>query len=53
MSPSMCWRHHAADLPLSIYEGFFREHAYGLSGQSFPSWLGDFAISFAVNWFPP
>ncbi|MDB5739571.1 MAG: Ste24 endopeptidase, partial [Alphaproteobacteria bacterium] len=26
--------------PLSVYEGFFREHAYGLSDQSFASWLG-------------
>jgi STE24 endopeptidase len=35
--------------PLSVYEGFFREHAYGLSDQSFPSWLGDFGINFAVS----
>ena len=38
-----------AGLPLSIYEGFFREHAYGLSSQSFLSWLGDFGINFAVS----
>jgi STE24 endopeptidase len=35
--------------PLSVYEGFFREHAYGLSDQSFASWLGDFGINFAVG----
>ena len=36
-------------LPLSIYEGFVREHAYGLSNQTFLAWLGDFATSFAVT----
>jgi STE24 endopeptidase len=39
----------AASLPLSFYEGFVREHAYGLSNQSFLAWLGDFATSFAVT----
>ena len=27
--------------PLTYYEGFVRDHAYGLSTQSFASWLGD------------
>jgi len=27
--------------PLSIYAGFFREHQYNLSNQTFGSWLGD------------
>ena len=27
--------------PLSVYEGFFREHQYGLSNQSFAAWLSD------------
>jgi STE24 endopeptidase len=36
-------------LPLSLYEGFFREHAYGLSNQTFPQWLGDFATLFLVT----
>jgi STE24 endopeptidase len=36
-------------LPLSVYEGFFREHAYGLSNQSFADWLGDWSISFALT----
>jgi STE24 endopeptidase len=29
--------------PLSVYEAFFREHAYGLSNQNFAEWFGDFA----------
>ncbi len=35
-------------LPLSVYEGFFREHAYGFSNQSLLQWGGDFATGFAV-----
>ena len=27
--------------PLTVYEGFVREHAYGLATQRFGSWLGD------------
>jgi STE24 endopeptidase len=27
--------------PLAAYEGYFREHQYGLSTQSFGAWLGD------------
>ena len=27
--------------PLTVYEGFFREHQYGLSNQNFASWMGD------------
>ncbi|HEY3639276.1 MAG TPA: M48 family metallopeptidase [Rhizomicrobium sp.] len=30
--------------PLSVYEDFLREHAYGLSNQNFGQWFGDFAI---------
>ena len=29
------------DLPLSYYEGFAREHAYGLSEQTLGKWAGD------------
>ena len=36
-------------LPLDIYQGFVREHAYGLSNQSFPGWIGDALIGLAVN----
>ncbi len=28
-------------LPLSVYEGYVREHQYGLSNQTFGEWLGD------------
>lgn len=27
--------------PLSVYEGYFREHKYGLATQTFGPWLGD------------
>ena len=39
----------AATFPLTLYEGFFREHAYGLSNQGLLSWLGDFTKAFAVS----
>jgi STE24 endopeptidase len=35
--------------PLTVYEDFIREHAYGLSNQNFGQWFGDFAIGFGVN----
>ena len=35
--------------PLTVYEDFFREHAYGLSNQNFLQWFGDFATGFAVS----
>jgi STE24 endopeptidase len=35
--------------PLTVYEEFFREHAYGLSNQNFVQWFGDFGIGFGVN----
>ncbi|HXL99459.1 MAG TPA: M48 family metallopeptidase [Rhizomicrobium sp.] len=38
-------------LPLSIYEGFFRERAYDLMNQTFLGWFSDFAIAFGVNLF--
>jgi len=28
-------------LPLGIYEGFFREHQYGMSNQTFAAWTGE------------
>src|SRR5262245_58416029 len=31
----------AIDLPLSYYQGFVRQHAYGLSNQTFGKWFGD------------
>jgi STE24 endopeptidase len=39
----------AASFPLTLYEGYFREHVYGLSNQSFLAWLGDSGIAFAVS----
>ncbi len=39
----------ALTFPLTLYEEFFREHAYGLSNQNFGQWFGDFAIGFAVQ----
>jgi STE24 endopeptidase len=48
------------DFPLSYYAGFVREHAYGLSNQTFAKWLGDsvkelavsLVIGFLVIWVP-
>ena len=37
-----------ADLPLSYYTEFVREHAYGLSNQTFGKWFGDTLKSLAV-----
>jgi Zn-dependent protease with chaperone function len=31
----------AIDLPLSYYQGYVRQHAYGLSNQTFGKWFGD------------
>jgi STE24 endopeptidase len=38
-----------AQFPLSVYEGFFREHSYGLSNQDFMAWLGDQGTSLALS----
>jgi STE24 endopeptidase len=35
-------------LPLDIYQGYFREHQYGLSNQSFLPWFGEQCISLAL-----
>lgn len=35
--------------PMAVYEGFFREHQYGLSNQNFVQWLGDFGILNGVD----
>jgi len=37
------------DLPLSYYTEFAREHAYGLSNQTFGKWFGDTLKSLAVG----
>ncbi len=35
--------------PLDLYEGFFRERAFGLSTQDLPQWIGEFAMMFALT----
>lgn len=35
--------------PLSLYVGFFREHQYGMSTQTFAGWMGDQAKGLAVS----
>ena len=34
--------------PLAFYEGFYREHAYGMANDSFGSWLGDQAKGLGI-----
>ncbi|HUO79493.1 MAG TPA: M48 family metallopeptidase [Steroidobacteraceae bacterium] len=36
-------------LPWDAYQGFFREHQYGMSNQTFPAWLGDEAKGLAIG----
>lgn len=36
-------------LPLTIYEGFVREHAYGMATQTFGAWFGEQLIGLAVG----
>ncbi len=35
--------------PLTVYEGYFREHKYGLATQTFGPWLGDQLKGLAVG----
>ena len=35
--------------PLTLYQGFFREHSYGLSNQSFLQWLRDGVVGLIVG----
>jgi STE24 endopeptidase len=35
--------------PLSIYEGYFREHKYGLLNQNFGEWMRDQLVGLAVG----
>ncbi|HEY1470687.1 MAG TPA: M48 family metallopeptidase [Candidatus Acidoferrum sp.] len=35
--------------PLTIYEGYFREHKYGLLNQTFGPWMRDQVIALAVS----
>ena len=36
-------------LPITFYEGFYREHQYGLSNLTFLSWLGEAGIGVGVD----
>ena len=36
-------------LPWNIYEGFFREHKYGLSNQTFGQWAGEASMGLLVG----
>ena len=35
--------------PLTVYEGYFREHKYGLLNQTFGPWMRDQAVMLAVS----
>ena len=51
----MCIRDSVVSLltfPLAVYEGYFREHKYGLLNQSFGPWMGELMISLAVSVVP-
>jgi Zn-dependent protease with chaperone function len=37
------------DLPLAYYAGFAREHAYGLSTQTFSGWVNNWLIGSAIS----
>lgn len=39
----------ALTFPLTIYEGFHREHEFGLSNQTLEEWLNEYAIGLGVN----
>ena len=39
----------ALTFPLSVYEGYIREHQYGLATQTFAPWLGDQLKSLALG----
>jgi len=39
----------AIHAPLTLYSGYFLEHSYGLSSQSFGAWLTDFTKGVGVN----
>ena len=51
---------YAIDFPLAYYQGYVRQHAYGLSNQTFTRWLRnsvvrlgvDMAVAFAIAWIP-
>jgi STE24 endopeptidase len=36
-------------LPLTVYQGYFREHAYGMATQTFGPWFGEQLIALVVS----
>jgi len=40
---------YAIDWPLSFYQGYIRDHAYGLSNQTFQKWFQDGLINLVVG----
>src|SRR5207244_6435484 len=38
----------ALNLPLNCYEGFVREHQYGMSNQTFGAWFGESLKALAI-----
>jgi STE24 endopeptidase len=54
LQPALYWPGYLAvatvlGFPLAVYEGFLREHAYGLSNQTFGAWLGDEGKGFLLS----
>jgi STE24 endopeptidase len=39
----------ALSFPLTIYQGFYREHAFNLSTMSLPEWLSEWAMNFVIS----
>jgi STE24 endopeptidase len=37
------------EFPLTLYEDYFREHAYGLSNQNFAQWFADYGKQFGFE----
>jgi STE24 endopeptidase len=40
---------YALSFPMTVYEGYFREHQYGLSNMTFGGWFGDQMTGFGVS----
>jgi STE24 endopeptidase len=37
------------ELPLTIYQGFVREHQYGMATQAFPAWFGEQLLNLGLG----
>jgi len=54
LQPALYWLQYLVaatviGFPLDVYQGFFREHQYGLSNLSFGGWLGEQGKGFLVG----